>query len=169
MRSAGERNCMPKLRIPLPVNDEELALLTQWYFGAMLHLRTLSCSGKHGSFEVAENYDSYHGDHWLHSKCCCRGYDHSHDFWDAVLGKLNCGGTARASYGQFTTNGWRSSKRLARWIDSRNRGRTSNPRPVFVRLGRQRRGVEKSLIRGERLLSCCRADGEQAVSIPRSN
>ena len=129
-----------KLKIPLPQCDEELELLTQWYFGKPLHLKTMS----ENCYEILEDYNSYHGDGFQFSESCTRGYDHSADFWAVVFGPLYCGGIGRASYGQFKANGWRQKRRISKWLKRRSERRSSTPRRAFVRLAAQSSGAERT-------------------------
>jgi hypothetical protein len=127
-------------RVPRPQSDAEFAILTDWYFGRPLHLRTLTCYGNACTYEIEEEYNSYHGAGWEFSEGSICGYDHSRVFLQAVFGRLVCGGTARASYGQAKTHGHRHVRRLRRWICDRRRGTTDNSvRPAFLRLAEQTR------------------------------
>ena len=131
------------LKVPMPRNKSELELLTHWYFGAPLHLSRLDIYGGSVSYEVKEDYNSYHGiaRGFLFDESCTRGYDYSARFWKAVLGVLSCGGIARASYGSATIiRGHRHKKRLVALAESLRRKGPDPVRPVFVRLAAQSRG-----------------------------
>lgn len=141
---------MKYVNFPLPQNDAELELLTNWYFGKSLHISRLDFSfysedscynndrNNHigsGSYEVMEDYNSYHGKGWKYSQCENEGYHDSGIFWNRVFGDLSCGGISRASYGQFYVDNYRHGKRLEKWIKSRNRKDNSyKVRPAFLRL-----------------------------------
>lgn len=133
--SFHRKNYWDKLRtIPLPQNDAELAVVSEWWFGVPLSLRNLNICGNGGAYEVDQDYDSYHGNEFAFSKGSTEGYDHSGAFWDVVLGRLGCGGIARASYGQFNIRGHRSLVRLRKWVHSRRSGQVCSLRAPFVRL-----------------------------------
>ena len=151
--------------MPLPSNDAELAIVSEWYFGMPLHLSKLSAYGDYASYEVMELYDAYHGDGWNFSKGCTRGYDYSRAFWGRVVGDLYCGGIAAHSYGQVKVAGWRHKKRLQRWIKDRLGKGVSAPRNQFIRLAQQNGLRENIAIRGSGVLTDDRADGASGASL----
>ena len=143
----GERDWekfLESLPLPKPANDAELAIASEFFFGIPLHLRNLGS----GSYEVEQNYDSYHGVGFAFSCGSCEGYDRSAGFWNWACGHLYCGGIARASYGQFRTVGHRDSARLLRWQVSRREDKGRTPRPAYVRLAAHCRERKNSEIRG---------------------
>lgn len=150
------------MKFPLPKCDEELALLTTWYFGVPLHVQLHLWDGG-GSYEVKETYNSYHGNGFAYSSSSSDGYDSSRDFWAAVFGRLTCGGIAGSSYGQFKVVGYRHAARLRQWMKYRISNRGNSPRRCFVRLAADVGGGERARIRGMRSLIDGREDGASAV------
>lgn len=129
-------------RFPLPSNDAELALLTNWFFGKALSLSALTIHGNHVSYRVREKYNSYHGGSGdLVSST--GSYDVDREFWKRVVGELYCGGTAGFSYGQ-TRIAHRGSCRLRRWVNSRRGKGSSKPRKAFERLAARSVGAERT-------------------------
>jgi len=128
------RNNKSFIGIPKPSSDAELEILSELYFGAPLHLRSLSAYESSASYEVSELYDSYHGSGWQFGKGDIRGYDHSAKFWRHVVGELSCGGIAGRSYGQTHVQSHRDYMRLKIWVDSRRRKDSGRIRKPFSRL-----------------------------------
>jgi hypothetical protein len=111
------------------------------------------------SYEVQEDYNKYHGKEFQFTEMCIYGYDHSAYFWARVIGRLSCGGIARASHGQSTIIGHRNKARLMAWQESRSRKNGSSVRPAFVRLARNVGAGENRIIRGSPVLIAGREDG----------
>lgn len=152
-------------RLPKPRNMAEFAALTEWYFGKPLGLSRLYVSGGGGSYEIAEDYNEYHGQGWLFSTLSIDGYDYSGALWKHVFGPLSCGGIARASYGQFhIVGGYREAKRLAALQDSWRRKDAGRVRASLARLAPNSGGGESAGIRGSGALTSGRVDGADAVS-----
>lgn len=152
-------------KMPAPESDAELEVLSAWYFGKPLRLKKLNLYGTSGSYEVLEDYNSYHGNGYQFSEGCCEGYDHSGFFWAHVCGVLYYGGIARASHGLFNFKGHRNIARLMRWKDSRARGQSTSLRPFFVRLAREVGAGENRVIRGDSVLIAGREDGAAGASL----
>ena len=130
--SAAQENV---LRVALPQNDAELAVLSEYVFGIPVHLKLLSTY----SYEVLESHNTYY-DSKFSMTAHQSSYEVDHVFWATVIGKLTCGGIAHVSYGQFDYKGHRHKKRILRWIDSRHNKRGNKAtvlRPAFVRLAAQ--------------------------------
>lgn len=153
-----------KSAIPAPRNDEELALLSLWYFGLSLRLKELRAWSGGASYEVAELYSMYHGDGYAYNGYSCDGYDSSRDFWRAVIGELTCGGIASHSYGQAKVVGHRNAARLEQWIKLRKLQRISTPRKLFERLALKQGEGERTRIRDMRRVTGGRVDAAQALS-----
>lgn len=129
---------------PKPVSDDELAILSNWYFGKPLHV-DFDFYTESGSYKVIEKYNDYHGKGYEFGECCIHGYHHSRAFWNFVFGVLYCGGIASSSYGQFRANSERDKKRLMRWKDSRKANTGSGRiRKPFARLAEQLTGSERT-------------------------
>jgi hypothetical protein len=141
--------------LPKPETDAELEIISEIYFGKALHLRKLS---NYCSYEVEEDYNSYHGEGYEFSECNCKGYDHSAIFWRHILGQLYCGGIARASYGQYKIKGYRNKKRIDKWIANR-RNNTNYIRPQFARLANRYGVGESRMTLDSSALTCGRVDG----------
>lgn len=117
----------PSLKgLPKPCSDAELEIVSEFYFGTPLHLRSLVAYKHSGNYEVEEDYSSY-------NTFGPNGYDDHSRFWGWAIGRVYCGGTARASYGQFRC-GHRQGRRLKRWILSRRTGDSSSVRPAFAKV-----------------------------------
>lgn len=130
-----------KLKIPLPKNKTELALLTKWYFGTELHLSDLWVDSTGGRYSVKETYSSYNNlEEFFFTSYCIKGYDYSARFWGTVFGHLTCGGIAEHSYGQFDIKSHRHKKRLRELQSSLRRKGPDPVRKSFVRLAAQPRG-----------------------------
>lgn len=130
--------------LPKPANDAELSVISELVFGVPLSLSKLTDY----SYEVANLYNSYHGEGFAFSRGSCEGYDRSAGFWNWAIGTLYCGGIAARSYGQFKADGHRDSARLKRWQVSRRQDKGRTPRPAFVRLAAQCRERKNGEIRG---------------------
>lgn len=154
------------LKAPKPKNAAELAVMTKWFFGCELELKFLRFSGKHGQYEVKQDYNSYHGEGWAFGKTCVEGYDRSRDFWNYVLGPLGCGGIARANYGQFQAReGHRERLRIKALQDSVCGKDAGRVRKAFTRLAPIFGGGENTAILGSgRVLRGGRADGAPTAS-----
>lgn len=126
-------------KLPKPRCDSELAVITKIYFGAELSLYRLDCFGEGASYEVKQDYNSYHGEGFEYGKNCIHGYDHSSNFWKWAIGNTTCGGIARASYAQVKVFGHRNKQRIKYWIESRRGKQTNYLRAPFVRLAAQYR------------------------------
>ncbi len=151
-------------RVPKPRNDAELAALTAWYFGVPLSLRRLDVRDSYASYEVEQDYSAYQGNGFQFGKGCLRGYDNSAAFWRFVIGRLTCGGIARASYGQTSVSGWRNQRRLLAWTKSRRAKDGSPVRRAFVRLALAVGEGENRTIRGSSVLTVGREDGAAGAS-----
>jgi hypothetical protein len=163
--------------LPRPRNVAELQALTAWYFGVPLNLARFTFGRSEGSYEIAENYDSYNRSGpqaWRKptedgSKPYDNsGYDYSRDFWDHVFGPLYCGGVARASYGQFrSAGGYREAIRL-RSLENSWRGRnagSSSVRTSLARLAPNGGGGESAGSDRSRALTSGRVDAAEAASL----
>jgi hypothetical protein len=165
-RTRTELEAMPK-----PKNPAELEVLSQWYFGAPLHLGGLRVSDEigtdgayYGQYEVGELYNDYHGDDWLFGKNCIKGYDYSRDFWRHVVGELYCGGIAASSYGQVRVREHRDQKRLKEFAGYLRRNESGRLRKAFERLALLNGEGENTVTRDSRVQTSGRADGAVAAS-----
>jgi hypothetical protein len=161
------------MKAPLPSCPAELEVLSTWYFGAPLHLSHLRVADDYSfgdeadgsaSYEVLEEYNSYHGRGWLFGQCCIVGYDYSRDFWAHVIGRLYCGGIASRSYGQVNVLGRRNVKRLKDFEGYLRRNESGRLRKAFERLARSYGAGENTVTRDSRVLTSGREDGAHAVS-----
>lgn len=167
MSGAPSKRTRAELKaVPRPRNTAELEVLSAWYFGKALHIGTLWVYESGGSYDVAEAYDEYHGDGWLHSKHCIRGYDYSRDFWRHVFGPLGTGGIARNSYGSFTIEGGhREASRLKSLQESWRQRDAGRVRKSLARLVPGYGGEENTAILGSgRVLRDDRVDGASTAS-----
>jgi hypothetical protein len=157
-RSDAELRSMPR-----PSNPSELEVLSYWYFGKALHLSRLDICGASVSYAVREEYNSYHGNKWLHMCGCIDGYDYSARFWNFVIGILTCGGIAGHSYGQARVIGYRNALRLNRFSEYLRKKESGRLRRPYERLAQQLGLGESASIRGKRTLTQGRVDGASAA------
>lgn len=127
------RSYPERLKLSLPSNDAELAVVSEYIFGWPLHLCVLNVHGQYGSYEVEQNHDAYY-DHKFSESVHQSSYEVDRAFWATVIGPLFCGGIARASYGQVHVTGHRQRRRLAAWQHSRRSETGNTLRPAFARL-----------------------------------
>lgn len=151
-------------RMPLPRNPAELEVLSMWYFGKPLHLKLLSGWGDSFSYEVAEDYNSYHGEGWLFDQCCIDGYDYSRVFWRRVIGELDCGGIARASHGSVRSTSKRSAARLRKFSEYLRRNESGRLGTSFRRLAHEYGMGENAVTRDSCVQTGGRVDGAPAAS-----
>jgi hypothetical protein len=172
MNAAQKRTRAQLEAMPKPRNPAELEVLSAWYFGMPLHLEQLwvtdykSCQAADGSaqYRVAEEYNDYHGEGWLHGKSCINGYDYSREFWAHVIGHLYCGGIATHSYGQATVIGRRNVLRLKAFEEFLLRKESGRLSARFERLARKHGAGENTVTRDSRVLTTGRVDGAVAAS-----
>ena len=112
----GCRLALHKLGKRLPKTRKELEDLTEWYFGRRLNLR-LRMYGSSADYEVSELFDDYDDREFAASFSARVGYHFSNydihgAFWNTIVGRVSCGGTAGRSYGQVDNIGHRHAKRL---------------------------------------------------------
>lgn len=138
------------LAVPLPRNDAEFEVVSEYVFGKKLHLSGLNVNGRekregnkigNGSYRVTEIYDSY-ADYAFESKVGLGQYNLNRVFLDTVFGELGTGGIALHAYGSFDIRGYRNLKRLKAWENSRQKDSKlgsglSGLRSQFVRLAAQ--------------------------------
>ena len=115
--------------LPKPETDLELSVLTEFFYGIKIRVKTLYCY----YYEILQPYDEY--------KKYAPNYDTS--LWVYVFGKTNCGGTAESQYASFDIKGYRHSKRIQKWIKNRENKINYLRRP-FQRLADQKKGSEIS-------------------------
>lgn len=142
-----------KIKFPLPRCDEELELLTKWYFGKPLHatFRTDKCGDKKlllsGYYEVQEKFDSYDIFRNSYRETGVSNYDMHSVIWDRVFGDVCTGGVGGVSYGSFvvTKKEYRHAQRLLKWQKLKRNGVRSIPRSAFMRLAsRLKEGEERT-------------------------
>jgi hypothetical protein len=167
-RSRAELASMPK-----PESPAELEVLSRWYFGTPLHLKSLWVTPRApkcpdtagGQYAVREPYNDYHGKGWLWGQCENAGYDYSAAFWRHVIGELYCGGIAECSYGQATVIGRRNIARLQRFEECLRRKESGRLRKAFERLAREYGAGENTGTMDNGVLTAGRVDGADAASM----
>lgn len=130
------------LRVPKPVNDAEFAVLSEWWLGVRV---TVSIMG--GSYSVLQKLETYQDRSFSSPDLQHRGfgqYDIERPLFNHSFGNIYCGGVAGSHYGQFRC-GWRSEKRLLRWMNGRRNKQVSSLRKPFVRLAAQIRERRKQV------------------------
>lgn len=169
IRTREQLRAMPK-----PGCSAELEVLSQWYFGVPLHFSKLYVHGgwapaadAGATYEVAEPYNSYHGDGFLFGKNCIKGYDYSGAFWQYVVGNMSCGGIASHSYGQVNVFGHRDVARLRAFESFLRQKKPGRLRKAFERLAREQGAGENTVTRDSRVQIAGRVDGAAAVSFAK--
>jgi hypothetical protein len=151
--------------IPRPRNIAEFEVVSAWYHGIPLHIRTLRVSAKGGFYEIEEPFDSYHGVGWPEMQ---HRYDYARAFLEHAFGRLGTGGTAARSYGdfRFVKPSHREELRLKNLQDSWRRKDAGRVRNSLARLAPNSGGGENTAILGSgRVLRDDRADGASTASL----
>lgn len=126
-----------RLAVPLPRCDKELAVLSEWFWGIPLPLKSLSLYGNSASYECSVPHDHYSARDGQLSKALGNGgsYEGNAIFWRTVIGSMRCGGIGGYAYGSVDINkGHRNQKRLQYWVQQRQGRKPDHLRPVFARL-----------------------------------